>query len=258
MPLDLGERYVLLQPDGRTIVVEADAFWADVQGGRKADEREVLVGIFTNETTWPTAEMHPIGDEPVLLLDGAVDLLLDPGGRDEMLRLEPGLTCVVPHGTWHRGVVREPGRTLHLTCGAGTEVRPEPATLPAAPAASDQPRLDLDATWLHLHERRATPIARADCEGGARGWLAGTTRTAQSDTSWALHPDGDTLVCAISGDFEVALDDGAASRSSQQPLRLDAGKALVVPKSVWHRVDVRTPGRLLRVAFGGQPHTRPV
>jgi len=45
-------------------------------------------------------------------------------GREEMVELEPGRCCLVPRGTWHRQVVRTPGRYLGATFGKGTQHRP--------------------------------------------------------------------------------------------------------------------------------------
>jgi oxalate decarboxylase/phosphoglucose isomerase-like protein (cupin superfamily) len=68
--------------------------------------------------------MHPAGDEVVCLLTGAVDVVLDEPDGERVVELRAGQTCIVPRGVWHRAIVQEPGDTLHITRGEGTEHRP--------------------------------------------------------------------------------------------------------------------------------------
>ena len=58
------------------------------------------------------------------LLTGAVDVVLDEADGERVVELTAGQTCIVPRGVWHRAIVREPGDTLHITRGAGTQHRP--------------------------------------------------------------------------------------------------------------------------------------
>ncbi len=100
-----------------------DEFWQtidrrpELQGGR-------LVGTFHNARDWDIWEMHPAGDEVVCLLSGAVDVVLDEPDGERVVELEAGRTCIIPRGVWHRAIVREPGDTLHVTRGEGTQHRP--------------------------------------------------------------------------------------------------------------------------------------
>ncbi len=67
-------------------------------------------------------EMHPDGDEILLVLSGRVrvegDSELDAG-----LELGPGGACIVRAGEWHRVEILEPTRLLHITPGPGGEHR---------------------------------------------------------------------------------------------------------------------------------------
>jgi mannose-6-phosphate isomerase-like protein (cupin superfamily) len=121
---DLATTYVQLDDGPTALAVEVDdEFWEtidrrpELHGGR-------LVGTFHNASDWDIWEMHPAGDELVCLLSGAVDLVLEEEDGERVVTLEPGRTCIVPQGVWHRAVVREPGDTLHITRGAGTQHRP--------------------------------------------------------------------------------------------------------------------------------------
>ena len=121
---DLATTYVQLDDGPRALAVEVDdEFWqtidrrSELQGGR-------LVGTFHNAQDWDIWEMHPAGDEVVCLLSGAIDVVLDEPDGERVVELEAGRTCIVPRGVWHRAIVREPGDTLHITRGEGTQHRP--------------------------------------------------------------------------------------------------------------------------------------
>ena len=121
---DLATTYVQLDDGPRALAVEVDdEFWqtidrrSELQGGR-------LVGRFHNTQDWDIWEMHPAGDEVVCLLSGAIDVVLDEPDGERVVALEAGRTCIVPRGVWHRAIVREPGDTLHITRGEGTQHRP--------------------------------------------------------------------------------------------------------------------------------------
>jgi mannose-6-phosphate isomerase-like protein (cupin superfamily) len=122
--IDLSTTYVHLDdgPAARPVPVGPD-FWqtidrrTDLAGGR-------LVLVFRNAADWPTWEVHPAGEEIVYLLSGAVDLVLDEPDGPRTVALRPGQAVIVPRGVWHRGIVRTPGDTLHITYGEGTLNRP--------------------------------------------------------------------------------------------------------------------------------------
>ena len=123
---DLLRTYVRFD-EGRsaTRIEVSETFWSDVVAGKRHDlDQGVLVAAFAYDSDWPSAEMHPEGDEIVYLVSGAIDLVLQHGERDEAIALEAGEAVIVPRGTWHTARVRVPGHALHITPGAGTEHRP--------------------------------------------------------------------------------------------------------------------------------------
>jgi hypothetical protein len=46
-----------------------------------------------------------------------------------VIEFAAGQACLIPRGTWHRLVQRQPSRIVSLTFGEGTEHRPSPAEL---------------------------------------------------------------------------------------------------------------------------------
>jgi mannose-6-phosphate isomerase-like protein (cupin superfamily) len=120
---DLATTYVQLDDGPQAFAVEVDdEFWQtidrrpELRGGR-------LVGTYHNAQDWDIWEMHPAGDEVVCLLSGAIDVVLDEPDGERVVELEAGRTCIVPRCVWHRAIVREPGDTLHITRGEGTQHR---------------------------------------------------------------------------------------------------------------------------------------
>ena len=54
-----------------------------------------------------------------------------------------------------------------------------------------------------------------------------------------MHPDGDEVLYLISGRVKVVFEAEAFDDVDMQP-----GDGLVVPKGVWHRVDILEPSRI--------------
>ena len=87
----------------------------------------VAVGVVEMNTAPPHGgEMHPDGDELLIVIEGRVRVIGD-SAPDAPLELGPGDACIVRKGEWHRVEVLEPVRLLHATPGPGGEHRPLPA-----------------------------------------------------------------------------------------------------------------------------------
>jgi hypothetical protein len=71
-----------------------------------------------------------------------------------------------------------------------------------------------------------------------------------------MHPDGDEVLFVFSGRFHVSLELDAEPEPRKVELR--AGDALVVPRGVWHLVEVQEAGRLVHVTPGPGGDHRPL
>ncbi len=121
---DLESTYLHLQDGPAAIPLDVgDDFWQTI-GSRQDLGDGRLVCAFRFERDWTKWERHPAGDEVVVLLSGAVDLLVEEAGGLRTVPLRGRGACVVPRGLWHTARVLEPSETLHITRGAGTEHRP--------------------------------------------------------------------------------------------------------------------------------------
>jgi len=124
----LSEVFVVLQPDlkvatvpvGPTLYEELDQRFDVFRG-------HVLIAVHAFDSDWPTWEIHPLGDEVVVLLSGAASLVLKCESGEQTLLLDsPGAYVVVPAGTWHTARICGPTRMLFITPGEGTENREVP------------------------------------------------------------------------------------------------------------------------------------
>jgi mannose-6-phosphate isomerase-like protein (cupin superfamily) len=121
---DLERTYVHLSdgPDAKRVEVTPD-FWQTIsanpalRGGRL-----VTASRFTAD--WPHWEMHPAGEELVVLSSGALDLVLEGAdGAHTALALRGRRAVLIPRGTWHWARVHEPSEMWFVTYGEGTRHR---------------------------------------------------------------------------------------------------------------------------------------
>lgn len=84
--------------------------------------------------------------------------------------------------------------------------------------------------------------------------LASSFRFDRDWDTWEIHPYGDEVVCHLSGDFDLVLDENGGFRT----VRLNReGTFVVVPRGTWHTATVRTPGSALFLTPGRGTMTKP-
>jgi mannose-6-phosphate isomerase-like protein (cupin superfamily) len=101
------------------------SFWPDLMSGKRPDlEGGRLMTYGEVAGDWDSWEMHPRGDELVLLLSGSVTLLLEHAGETKELVLNTaGAFAIIPRGTWHTIRTKTRSSLLFVTPGQGTEHR---------------------------------------------------------------------------------------------------------------------------------------
>ncbi len=121
--LDLKATYLSLAdgPDAVPLEVGPD-FWPTIEQNEALAER--LVGVFPFAADWTSWEIHPAGDEIVMLLSGAADVVIEEADGERIIELRDRATAIVPRNTWHTVNVLAPGQALHITRGEGTQHRP--------------------------------------------------------------------------------------------------------------------------------------
>lgn len=99
-----------------------DEFWANLASGKQVIDG-ALVAAYRFDASMTHWERHPAGDELVMILSGALDLIVEQADGQTRTPLPAGRLGVVPRGLWHRFAVVEPATALFFTPGEGTEHR---------------------------------------------------------------------------------------------------------------------------------------
>jgi mannose-6-phosphate isomerase-like protein (cupin superfamily) len=117
-PIDLGRATLGIYRDGAIRLLEA-------RPGRPQRIDGLTIGApqMTHEPPHG-GEMHPDGDELLVLISGRVTVVIEDAEPPRRVGLAPGQALVVPRGVWHRVVLDEPSRILHVTPGPGGAHRP--------------------------------------------------------------------------------------------------------------------------------------
>ena len=90
--------------------------------GDGAEGRLVSMHRFTE--SWPSWEMHPLGDEVVLCTAGQMTLIQEfPDGSTAIVTLGAGEYVINPPGVWHTADNDGEATALFITAGFGTEHR---------------------------------------------------------------------------------------------------------------------------------------
>ena len=81
-----------------------------------------LISCYEFSTDWPTWEIHPNGDEIVILLSGSVTFILQLGDREKSVFLDTmGSYVIVPKNVWHTAKINVTTKMLFITPGEGTQ-----------------------------------------------------------------------------------------------------------------------------------------
>lgn len=79
------------------------------------------------------------------------------------------------------------------------------------------------------------------------------TMSENSPHDGEMHPDGDEILYLISGRVRVVFLD-----SDDEDIDILPGDGLVVPKGVWHRVDIIEPCQIVYLTPGPNNQFRPL
>ena len=121
-PFDIDTVRYVLSPSGDGIArpVTGD-FYEALDRDFASFAGHSLVQRFRFSEAWPTWEMHPRGDELVMLLDGSADMVLWQHDRETVLHVDqPGQYVIVPRATWHTARPQGEAEMLFITPGEGT------------------------------------------------------------------------------------------------------------------------------------------
>lgn len=125
IPNQIETDFIVLSPDKKASIEPSDSGLYtrldEVYNGFAGHE---LVSCYEFDSDWPSWEMHPHGDEVVLLMSGDATFLLQTDEGDISVELrEQGQYVVVPKGVWHTARTKQKSRLLFITPGQGTQHR---------------------------------------------------------------------------------------------------------------------------------------
>ena len=120
---DLETTYLGLDRSGRvTQLPVGPDFWQTIE--HNAAAQGTLVTVSTGNGDWDHWEIHPHGDEVLVVLEGTCRMIFQHAAGERTFELIPGMTLVVPAATWHRAERQQNLRMLFMTYGKDTKHKP--------------------------------------------------------------------------------------------------------------------------------------
>lgn len=122
-PNQIEQDFVVLSPDKRASIEHAnstlyerlDKTYGDFSGHE-------LISCYEFDSDWSNWEIHPHGDEVVVLMSGEVSFILHMEERDTSVKLsEQGQYVIVPKGIWHTAKTDVKSKLLFITPGQATQ-----------------------------------------------------------------------------------------------------------------------------------------
>lgn len=119
----IKQDFVVLSPDKSATIEAADAtLYQRLDRDYQDFKGHELISCHEFNEDWSSWEIHPNGDEVVILLSGDVTFVLQTeGGRESVQLKEQGSYVVVPKNVWHTALTQVETKLLFITPGEGTD-----------------------------------------------------------------------------------------------------------------------------------------
>ncbi len=124
---EIERNFIVLSPDKTAFIEQADSTLYERLDQTYADFKgHDLVSCYEFESDWDSWEVHPHGDEVVLLIYGDITFVLKfEIDEVEISLVNQGQYLIVPKGVWHTAKTKTKSKVLFITPGQGTQHRPE-------------------------------------------------------------------------------------------------------------------------------------
>jgi quercetin dioxygenase-like cupin family protein len=121
--LSILSEFVVFSPDKQASVEQAgDGLYARLDKRYNRFSGHELVSCYEFSADWPEWEMHPHGDELVILLSGQTVFILQTEDGDTSITLsQQGEYVLVPRNVWHTAKTAYKCKLLFVTPGEGTQ-----------------------------------------------------------------------------------------------------------------------------------------
>ena len=121
----INQEFVVLNPDKEATTEQCDATLYQRLNQRYGDFKgHELISCHEFSEDWSTWEIHPHGDEIVLLISGEVTFVLQLESGEELINLNrEGEYLVVPKNIWHTARIKQKAKLLFITPGQETSHR---------------------------------------------------------------------------------------------------------------------------------------
>ena len=119
---NLKDMFVVLSPDKQaTRVVRDPGLYERLDREFNQFKGHELIALHEFQQDWPSWEIHPKGDEIVVLIAGtAIFVLEQENGTQQIELTQPGDYVVVPRNTWHTAHIAQYASLLFITPGEDT------------------------------------------------------------------------------------------------------------------------------------------
>ena len=125
MPNSIDQQYLVLTPNQRAILEPADEkLYQRLVENYNDFHGHTLVSCYDFTADWDRWELHPAGDEVVILLSGQATMVIEHEHGFEQIELRHANDfCLIPPNCWHTAKIAHFAKLLFVTPGAGTRHR---------------------------------------------------------------------------------------------------------------------------------------
>lgn len=115
--------FIVMTPEKLVTVERADSsLYERLDHTYRGFHQHELVACHRFSENWDSWEIHPHGDEVVMLMSGEVTVVLDlPEGHKRCSLSEAGDYLIVPANVWHTARTQIASSVLFITPGQGTQ-----------------------------------------------------------------------------------------------------------------------------------------
>lgn len=119
---NIGKEFVVLSPEKvACTVVNSPQVYEELERDFPGFKGHDLIAMHEFQEDWPSWEVHPNGDEIVVLLSGSATFMLKIDNVNHQLTLNGfGDSVVVPKNVWHTAKIDDSAKMLFVTPGEGT------------------------------------------------------------------------------------------------------------------------------------------